>query len=44
VVCQKEDNKLDAVDVWEDEKGFEKVEVCESTFAMDNVEEPLRFV
>ena len=31
-------------DVWEDEKGYEKVEVYESTFTMDNVEQSLRFV
>ena len=37
-------NKTEAVEVWECEKGFEKVEVYESTFTMDNVEPPLRFV
>ena len=37
-------NKSEAVNVWKDEKGFEKVEVYESTFTMDNVEQPLRFV
>ncbi|MDR3600333.1 MAG: transposase [Desulfosporosinus sp.] len=37
-------NKTDAVEVWEDEKGFEKVKVYESTFTMDKVEQPLRFV
>jgi len=37
-------NKTEAVDVWEDEKGFEKVNVYESTFNMDNVVQPLRFV
>jgi hypothetical protein len=37
-------NKTEAVEVWEHEKGFEKVEVFESTFTMDNVEQPLRFV
>jgi len=37
-------NKMEAVEVWECEKGFEKVEVYESTFIMDNVEQPLRFV
>ena len=36
-------NKSEAVEIWEDEKGFEKVEVYESTFTMDNVEQPLRF-
>lgn len=41
---KKKTNKLDAVDVWEDERGFEKVEVYESIFTMDNVEQPLRFV
>jgi predicted transposase YbfD/YdcC len=37
-------NKMEAVEVWEDEKGFEKVEVYQSTYTMDNVEQPLRFV
>jgi len=32
----------EAVEVWVDEKGFEKVEVFESTFRMDNMEQPLR--
>ena len=41
---KKKTNKLDSVDVWEDERGFEKVEVYESIFTMDNVEQPLRFV
>ena len=36
-------NKTEAVEVWVDEQGFEKVEVYQSTFAMDNVEQPLRF-
>ena len=35
---------MEAVDVWEDEKGFEKVEVNESAFTMDSVEQPVRFV
>jgi len=35
---------MEAVEVWEEEKGFEKVEVYESTFTMDNVKQPLRFV
>jgi len=43
-LAKKMVNKTEAVDVWEDEKGFEKVEVYESTFTMDNVEQPLRFV
>ena len=37
-------NQMEAVEVWECEKGFEKVEVYESTFIMYNVELPLRFV
>jgi hypothetical protein len=35
---------LDAVEVWDDEKGLEKVEIYELTFTMDNVEGPLRFI
>jgi len=35
---------LETVDAWEDKKGFEKIEVYESIFTMDNVEQPLRFV
>ncbi|WP_243450473.1 transposase [Desulfosporosinus sp. Sb-LF] len=37
-------NKTEAGEVWVDEQGFEKVEVYQSTFTMDNVEQPLRFV
>ena len=33
---KKRANKMDEVDVWEDEKGFENVKVYESTFEMDN--------
>ncbi|WP_242947424.1 transposase [Desulfosporosinus lacus] len=43
-LAKKTVNKTDAVEVWEDEKGFEKVEVYESTFTMDNVKQPLRYV
>ncbi|TGE30952.1 spermidine/putrescine ABC transporter substrate-binding protein [Desulfosporosinus sp. Sb-LF] len=43
-LARKMVNKTDAVEVWEGEKGFEKVEVYESTFTMDNVAQPLRFV
>jgi predicted transposase YbfD/YdcC len=43
-LAKKTVNKTEAVEVWVDEKGFEKVEVFESTFTMDNVEQPLRFV
>lgn len=32
------------MEFWDDERGFEKVEVYESIFTMNNVEEPLRFV
>lgn len=35
---------MEAVDVWEEEKGFERVNVYESTLNMDNVVQPLRFV
>jgi hypothetical protein len=43
-LAKKTVNKTEAVEVWECEKGFEKIEVYESTFTMDNVEQPLRFV
>jgi len=43
-LAKKTANKTEAVEVWENEKGFEKVEVYQSTFTMDNVEQPLRFV
>ena len=43
-LVKKKENKSEPVDVWVDEKGFDKVEVYESTFNMDNVEQPLRFV
>ena len=43
-LAKRETNKSEVVQVWGDEKGFEKVEVYESTFTMDNVEGPLRFV
>jgi len=43
-LAKRKVNKSEAVEVWECEKGFEKVEVFESTFTMDNVEQPLRFV
>ena len=43
-LAKKTVNKTEAIDVWEDEKGFEKVEVYESIFTMDNVEQPVRFV
>ncbi|WP_291299883.1 transposase [Desulfosporosinus sp. BICA1-9] len=42
--AKKAANKTEAVEVWEDEQGFEKVQVYQSTFKMDNVEQPLRFV
>ena len=41
-LARKTVNKTEAVEVRECEKGFEKVE--ESTFTMDNVEQPLRFI
>jgi predicted transposase YbfD/YdcC len=43
-LVKKNVNKLDRIEVWTGEKGFEKVEVYESIFLMDNVEQPLRFV
>ena len=43
-LARKTVNKTEPVEVWDCEKGFEKVEVFESTFIMDNVEQPLRFV
>jgi hypothetical protein len=43
-LARKTVNKTEAVEVWEVEKGFERVEVYESAFTMDNVEQPLRFV
>ena len=43
-LAKKKVNKSEAVDVWEDEKGFEEVKAYESTFTMDNVEQPLRFI
>jgi len=43
-LARKTVNKTEVVEFWECEKGFEKVEVYESTFTMDNVEPPLRFV
>ena len=41
---KKKVNKLEPVEVWNDEKGFKKVEVFESTFTMDHVLQPLRLV
>lgn len=41
---KKRVNKSELVEVWTDEKGFEKIEVYESEFTMDKVLEPLRFV
>ena len=41
---KKRVNKSEKVEVWIDEKGFEKIEVDESVFTMDKVLEPLRFV
>jgi len=37
-------NKSREVDVWEDEKRYSKIKVYESTFVMDKVGLPLRFV
>ena len=41
-LARKTVNKTEAQEVWECEKGFEKVEIFESIFTMDNVEQPLR--
>ena len=41
---KRETNKQDPIEIWTDEKGFERVEVFESDFFMDNVDKPLRFV
>jgi hypothetical protein len=41
---KKRVNKLEPVEIWNDEKGFEKIEIYEDTFIMDKVAEPLRFV
>ncbi|HEY8804700.1 MAG TPA: hypothetical protein VIM42_06250 [Clostridium sp.] len=41
---KKKVNKLEPIEVWNDEKGLEKVEVYESKFKMDNILEPLRLV
>jgi hypothetical protein len=41
---KKRVNKSEAVEVWTDEKGFEKIEVYESEFTMDKVSGPLHFV
>ena len=37
-------NKQEPVEIWTNENGIEKVEVYESMFTMDNVDQPLRFV
>jgi hypothetical protein len=41
---RKRVNKLDPVDVWNHEKGFSCVEVSESSFIIENVNQPFRFV
>jgi len=41
---KKRVNKSEIVEVWTEEKGFEKIEVYESLFTMDKVLESLRFV
>ena len=42
--AKKKVNKSETVEVWTEEKGFEKIEVYESEFTMDKVLKPLRFV
>jgi len=41
---KKSTNKKEPVEIWEKEEGFESVTVFESTFNMNNVDKPLRFV
>ena len=41
---KKKVNQLNPVDVWNHEKGFSRVLVFESSFTMENVNQPLRFV
>lgn len=41
---KKKTNKQEPAEVWMNKKGFERVEVFESTFRMDHVDRPLRFV
>ncbi len=43
-LAKKTVNKTEAVEAWVDEQGFEKVQVYQSIFTMDNEEQPLRFV
>jgi hypothetical protein len=43
-LVKKKAYKTETIEVWVDEQGLEKVEVYESTFTMDNIEQPLRFV
>jgi len=43
-LAKRTTNKSEAVEIWGNEQGFEKVQVYQSTFTMDNVEQPLRFV
>jgi hypothetical protein len=41
---KRKTNKQEPGEVWTGIKGFERVDVFETTFAMDNVHRPLRFV
>ena len=41
---KKKTNKQDPIEIWEDEKEFDYVKIYESEFAMDNVDQPLRFI
>ena len=41
---KKETNKQESIELWTDEKGFDRVELFESNFMMDNVDRPLRFI
>lgn len=41
---KKRTNKKEPVEIWENEKGLESIKIFESTFNMDNVNQPLRFV
>jgi len=37
-------NKQDPIEIWNNETRFESVKICESTFEIDKVEQPLRFI
>ena len=41
---KKKTNKMEPVEVWADENGYQEIKVYESFFHMDNVEQNLRYV